>query len=177
MAVIQVAVPTSLSRQAVTAVLPLVLSVAGAVLALTGSDHRWHSAFQAVAWAVVAATILVPAWRDRRLPALFVTEDGLLGPRGEAVLRWEDAVGVWVGYRSPRWLPSQLRPLTVMAWDAATLDFARRAGSRALPRLHKLVATTLTDEEVVQLIRRVTWSPVEAGRHLSRRQFLRTLMN
>lgn len=147
------------------------------MLSLTGEASRVNSAVQAVVWAIVAATILVPAWRDRRLPALILEEMGLRGPRGESILRWEEVAGIWIGDRPYRWLPSALRPLTLLAWDAASLDFARRADSRALPRVSKLIATNITGEEVVNLLRRFTLLPVEAGEHLSRRRFLRTLMH
>lgn len=170
-----VSLPPSLVRRAAPAVVPLCLSVLDVVLSLT-DEASLTSALQAVGWAAVAATILVPAWRDRRLSALTVDEEGLRGPRGESILRWDEVAGIWVGYQRYRWLPSPLRPLTLLAWDAASIDFARRADSRALPRAYKLIATTAPDQEVVKLLQRFTSLPVEAGEHLSRRRFLRTLM-
>jgi len=173
----QVRLTSSLSRRAAPAVVPLCLSGVGTVLSLTGAAGRANSAIQAVVWAVAAATILVPAWRERRLPSLIASEEGLRGPRGDLILRWEDVAGIWVGSRSPRWFPSALRPLTLLGWDAASLDFAGRADSRALPKFSRLIATNTSDQELAALLRRFTSTPVGAGEHWSRRRFLRILMN
>lgn len=176
MAIDQVSLPSSLGRRAAPAVGPLLLAVVGGVLALSGEESRLSDAFSVLFWAGYAATILVPAWRNRRLPALVIEQEGLRGSRGESILRWGEVAGIWIGYQPYRWLPWRLRPLTMFAWDAASLDFARRADARALPRVYKVIATGMPDDEVVNVVRRFTVVPVESGQHLSRRRFLRTLI-
>lgn len=84
----RVKLPSSLSRRAAPALLPLGLSVVGSALAAMGAADRINSAVHAVVWAVVAATMLVPAWRDRREPALILDEEGVHGPRGEPIHSW-----------------------------------------------------------------------------------------
>ena len=177
MAMEQVVLPSSLSRRVSPAMAPLGLSVVAVVLAVTGDANRINDWFPAVAWAAFAAMILVPAWRERRLPALIVTEDGLSGPREESILRWGDVAGIWVGHRYPRWFLPALRPMTLLGWDLASLEFTRRADARALPRYVRLVATGASGEEVVTSIRRFTSLPVGDGHQVSRRRFLRNLMD
>lgn len=169
-----VGLPTSFGRRAAPAVIPLMVVplTAGAVLVFD-RPLNW---VQCGLYLLVAVVIVLRAWSSRARPALLLDAEGVRHPNGTLLIRWEQAALIWVSDDFPRWVPSSLRALSLRAWEASALEYARRTGFQAAARLHRpWIPTTLPVPDLVGLLRSSGAADVRTGSARDLRRLLHHL--
>jgi hypothetical protein len=168
--------PTTFGRRAAPALIPLLVVPLTALVVLV--FDRPPSWFQLGLYVLVAVVIVVRAWSSRHRPALVLDAEGIRHPNGTLLMTWQQAALIWVSDDLPRWVPRSMRALSLRAWEASALDYARRTGFQATVRLHQpWLPTSLEAADVVDLISSRTHADVRSGSSRDLRRLLDQLPN
>ena len=157
-----VALPPSSWRRASVGLVPIAITLVALIVSriLARDDPEW---FTGVLYGLVGLVLLVRAWVIRHRPALLLDDEGIKEWNGTLLVPWSQAALIWAGDHEFLRSRGLLRFTGLWVWTAPSLDYARRTGFAPDVRWSRILATTLTGAELVELLGRFTSAPIRSG--------------